>query len=82
MKPIYLEEPSRCPGGIVIHIYSVVTGELMLEQKLLDPEMSELYAYSGMHAIQEDVRGSEGLVLIGFDGDTGEQLGGAAFFGP
>lgn len=82
MFPLYLQRPSMVPGGIVIHVYSRSTGELLLEQKLLDLDMSQLYAMAGAEAVKDDERADDGIILIGWDGDTGQILGDPVFMGP
>lgn len=68
-------EPNSNPGSVVIRVYSL-RGELLLEQKLLeDPIAADLQTFAGLMQVHEDHRAHGGIVIVGFDGDTGELLG-------
>lgn len=73
-------EPGLCPGGVVIHVYSVPTNknvkpgtardELLLARNW-DP-------YTSMGMLTQDAEFvatmSKEVCLVGYDGDTGERM--------
>ena len=67
--------PLSCPGGVVIHVYGVPSGELL---SVSDADSLHMAAYqAGLDHERAAARlpeTDEGFCLVAFDGDTGHRF--------
>ena len=73
-------DPSRAPGGFVLHLYAYPTGRLLVTRHLVGELMEREADVDRLSAM--DIADAErmwnpdehGLALVVFHGDTGERL--------
>lgn len=68
--------PGAAPGGLVLHAYSIA-GELLRVSILANVDEAEDRATVDATAIVRDPRSAAGVILVIFDGDTGDRWGAA-----
>ena len=73
---------NQCPGGLVLHVYAIdvsagpfAHARLLLVRSLVDVMDAETHAQiDGDLVASMIVAGEEPIVLVVYDGDTGERL--------
>jgi hypothetical protein len=69
--------PGLCPGGVVVHVYAVPSGELVSVSRM--HPLDDVAATAERDAATFDAFMAAAACLVAYDGDTGERMGADAW---